>query len=215
MPDYLMALMNINLKRGGANKDLNPVFKHATDGTNADFTTQVSVGTNSGFLTVRFLCEDNPFSLQNSMKIHNEPLYNQEVFEIFISAGADDPKSYFEIEINPNNAVWIGEIANPELGEGPQRIVRQMEPAEVGLKHGAEIFDGCWSGFLNIPWELLGESTDYRINFYRIRSKVSHPDPDWECDAATCDFVCWSSTLSGAEPAFHRPKRFGHLKVNG
>lgn len=210
-----MALMNIILKKGVGNADLDPVFKHATDGTDADFNTRVSLGADDRFLKVGFLCEQNFFTHQNSMKIHNEPLYNQEVFEVFVGTGGEDPQSYFEIEINPNNAVWIGEIANPELGEGPQRIVRQMEPGAAGLEYGVETGNDSWGGFLHIPWELLGESTDYRVNFYRIRSKASHPDPDWECDAATCDFVCWSSTLSGAGPAFHRPKRFGHLKVNG
>lgn len=207
--------MDIFLKSGEGNSDLNPIFKHATNGEDADFNTQVSLRADSRFLKVDFTCEQNLFTEQNAMKIHNAPLYNQEVFEVFIGAGEEDPRAYFEIEINPNNAVWIGEITNPELGEGPQQIVRQMEPEAVGLEHEAEAGPGQWSGFLHIPWELIGKAPggNYRINFYRIRSKASHPDPDWECDALTCDFVCWSSTLSGTEPAFHRPKRFGHLKV--
>lgn len=208
-----MALMNIILKRGGENADLNPVFKHATDGTDADFNTPVSLSADDRFLKVRFSCGQNHFTGENSMKTHNAPLYNQEVFEVFIGTGEDDPKAYFEIEINPNNAVWIGEIANPGLGEEPQRIVRQMEPEAVGLEHGIETGKDSWGGFLHIPWALVGGTGSYRVNFYRIRSKASHSDPGWECDTETCDFVCWSSTLSGAEPAFHRPRRFGHLQV--
>ncbi|WP_367915490.1 carbohydrate-binding family 9-like protein [Leadbetterella sp. DM7] len=207
--------MDIILKHGEGTVELDPVFKHATNGLDAGFRTRVTLGADERFLKVNFMCEDNLFTEQNSMKVHNAPLYNQEVFEVFIGVGEEDPTAYFEVEINPNNAVWIGEIANPELGNGPQRIVRQLEPEAAGIAHGTEVKEGAWGGFLHIPWELAGEPAggDYRVNFYRIRSRVSHADPDWECDAETCDFVCWRSTLSGAEPAFHRPRRFGHLKV--
>lgn len=212
---YFIALMNIIVKKGKGKVDLDPVFKHATNGEDADFNTRVTLDADDRFLKVDFTCEQNLFTEENSMKIHNAPLYHQEVFEVFIGAGEEDPHDYFEIEINPNNAVWIGEIANPERGEGPQHIVRQMEPEAAGISYGTETAKGVWNGFLHIPWKLIGEERngEYRVNFYRIRSRVSHAGPDWECDADTCDFVCWSSTLSGAEPAFHRPKKFGRLKV--
>jgi len=213
LPRYFIAFMNIILKKGEGEVDLDPVFKHAANGEEADFHTRVTLSADERFLKVSFRCEQNLFTQENAMRIHNEPLYRQEVFEVFIGSGQEDPEYYFEIEINPNNAVWIGEIANPDRGESPQRIVRQMEPGTAGIAHGAETVQGAWSGFLRIPWQLIGDEKDYRVNFYRIRSRVPHSGPDWECDADTCDFVCWRSTLSGAEPAFHRPRQFGHLKI--
>lgn len=191
-------------------------FLYATDGKEADFDTQFSVSYDKEFLNVEFMCGDNNFTSENSFTEHNQPLYNQEVFEVFVGLGKEDTKEYLEIEINPNNALWIGKISNPDLGESPQRILEQISPQEAGILHEVSIFDNTWSGYLHIPWEFIGRDIDgnYRINFYRIRSKVSHPNPDWECDTETCDFVCWQSTLSGESPAFHRPKRFGHLHIS-
>lgn len=206
--------MKIELE-SGVEFNYSDSFFHSTNGDVSDFETHFSLTYNNDFLKVTFSCKDNPFTAENTLTQHNAPLYNQEVFEVFIGLGAEDSKEYLEIEINPNNALWIGQISNPALGEAAQSIVRLFSPDEAGIKHSIEIQENAWSGFLHIPWSFIGEDKngDYRINFYRIRSRVSHPNPEWECDAETCDFVCWQSTFSGKDPAFHRPKRFGYLKV--
>lgn len=208
--------MQIHLQSPDSKQLITTPFKHATNGENAEFFTKVEVASDTNYLKVGFVCGDNNFTSENSLTVHNQPLYNQEVFEVFVGLGKEDTKEYLEIEINPNNALWIGKISNPDLGESPQRILEQISPQEAGILHEVSIFDNTWSGYLHIPWEFIGRDIDgnYRINFYRIRSKVSHPNPDWECDTETCDFVCWQSTFSGESPAFHRPKRFGHLLVS-
>lgn len=208
--------MRIHLQDSDAKHLIHSPFYHATDGTEADFRTEVEVSYDKEYLKVEFVCRDNNFTSENTLTEHNQPLYNQEVFEIFIGLGKDDPKEYLEIEINPNNALWIGEISNPDLGESLQNIVRQFTPEEAGIAHKVSLVENTWSGYLHIPWKFIGDDKDgnYRINFYRIRSRVSHPNSDWECDVKTCDFVCWQSTLSGENPAFHRPKRFGYLKID-
>lgn len=190
-------------------------FENSTDGSKADFNTNLEVSADSQVLKIKFVCFDNPFTDDNSMFEHNAPLYNQEVFEVFVAAGEEDPKKYWEIEINPNNAVWIGEIANPDLGDSQQTIIRQLLPDEAGVEFGVEKGKSQWSGYLNIPWKLIGKpgGEKYRINFYRIRSRIHHSETDWMCDTETCDFVCWNSTLSGKDPAFHRPKKFGNLLI--
>lgn len=208
--------MQIHLQAPDSKHLIATPFKHATNGENADFFTKVEVASDADYLKVEFVCGDNNFTSENSLTEHNQPLYNQEVFEVFVGLGKEDTKEYLEIEVNPNNALWIGKISNPVLGESPQRILEQISLQEAGILHEVSIFDNTWSGYLHIPWKFIGRDIDgsYRINFYRIRSKVSHPNPDWECDTETCDFVCWQSTLSGESPAFHRPKRFGHLLIS-
>lgn len=208
--------MELNLNAAHTPVTVSTPFQHATNGQVAEFTTEVEVSYDENYLKVAFSCEDNLFTLQNTMTEHNAPLYNQEVFEVFIGAGHEDSKEYLEIEINPNSALWIGKISNPELGEGPQSIVQQFSPDTAGIIHSINMEENSWSGYLHIPWRFIGKDKEgnYRINFYRIRANVSHDNPNWECDAETCDFVCWQSTLSGKNPAFHRPKRFGYLKVN-
>lgn len=207
--------MFINLQASGAKYTIATPFQHSTDGKEADFITQVSLTNDMNYLKVDFLCDDNLYTSENTMTRHNAPLYQQEVFEVFIGVGKEDCREYLEIEINPNNALWVGKIYNPELGAAEEEILEQVDPDEAGIKYKVEVSTNAWSGYLHIPWSFIGQDTqgNYRINFYRIRSGVSHTDPNWQCDADSCDFVCWNSTLSGAEPAFHRPKRFGHLRV--
>ncbi len=192
---------------------LEPIFYHATDGTAVSYETKVAVSLKGERLVIDFHCAENPFVNTNTMFGHNEELYNQEVFEVFIASGADDPHTYFEIEINPNNAVWIGKIENPDLGETVQKTVQMYKPDEFGLEFEAVKLENAWQGFLSIPLDGIGHSNVYRINFYRIRSKVEQTDSNWVCSTDNCDFVCWESTLSGENPAFHRPKRFGVLEL--
>ena len=193
----------------------NQPFHHSTDGKIADYNTSFVVSYDEQFLNIDFNCADNPNTDDNTLTEHNSPLYNQEVFEVFIGSGVEDSKSYLEVEINPNNAIWIGRISNPSLGERMQSLEEQVEYDTSGIKHEVNHEESAWSGFLRIPWELIGKNDDgnYRINFYRIRSRSSHSEKDWVCDTESCDFVCWKSTMSGKEPAFHRPKQFGVLKI--
>ena len=210
-----MEEFKIYLKRTGETVSLNPVFKHATNGQSADFATNVSLSYSEKYLSIRFECLQDNFVKQNNMTEHNAPLYNQEVFEVFISPGNDDSKKYLEIEINPNNALWAGKINNPSLGSATQSLEGMIDHADTGIIHSISVSENSWKGTLEIPWSLIGEDKDgkYRLNFYRIRANQSHENPDWTCDAETCDFVCWSPTMSGDSPAFHRPKQFGYMEI--
>ncbi|WP_255067881.1 carbohydrate-binding family 9-like protein [Lacihabitans sp. LS3-19] len=205
----------INLKKSGETVSLNPIFKHATNGQSAEFTTSVSVSYSEKYLSINFECLQDEFVKQNNMTEHNAPLYNQEVFEVFISPGEEDSKHYLEIEINPKNALWVGKINNPSLGSETQTLDSMIEHADAGINHSISVAENSWKGTLDIPWSLIGNDKDgkYRLNFYRIRANQSHENPDWTCNAETCDFVCWSPTMSGNSPAFHRPKQFGHLII--
>jgi hypothetical protein len=206
----------IDLAKSGVATSLSPVFFNATDGSPANFETRVSLSYLEVALRVDFQCLENNFTHQNSMKGDNEPLYDQEVFEVFIGAGEGDPTDYFEIEINPNNAIWLGKMSNPSLGLSNVSIEKMLLKSEVNVKHNVTVSGTTWGGFIEIPWKMLSSSAtnQYRLNFYRIRSNTAHQSKNWICDANTCDFVCWSSTLSGVEPAFHRPRRFGLLNLS-
>jgi hypothetical protein len=205
----------IQLPKTGKPINLTSVFFKATDGTECGFETKVSLMYSANNLKVDFECFENNFTEQNTMKVDNDPLYDQEVFEVFIASGEGDPAHYFEIELNPNNAIWLGKMSNPSLGLTNVNIDKMLLKSEVEVRHNVTIKGNSWSGFIEIPWKLLSEKLEnsYRLNFYRIRSNTSHSKPNWVCDPETCDFVCWSSTLSGNEPSFHRPRRFGLLNL--
>lgn len=198
----------------GAWLALPPTMFRSTDGLASDYPTTIQLRADDDFLHVAFECERDEFVHENYLRQHGEPIYNQEVFELFIAAGESDPVQYLEFEINPNDATWIGKITNPRLGEIDMGISTEMvSHEESGVRHQVQKGDSSWSGSFSIPWSLVSETkaSHYRLNFYRIVSKKSHPAVDWVCDEANAEFICWSSTMSGDTPAFHRPKRFGHL----
>jgi hypothetical protein len=190
-------------------------FTRSTDGSVADYPTKVKMKAGKKYLSISFQCEKDEYVAQNYLKEHNEPLFNQEVFEIFIAAGADDPSDYIEIEINPNNAIWVGKINFPTPDAGKDMSTKMVGHAESGIKHTAKKGKKRWSGTLDIPWTLISEKREekYRFNLYRIVSIKSHPNKNWKCNLENCEFLCWNSTMNGKVPAFHRPKKFGNLVI--
>ncbi len=209
------AAYGFTLTRQQWSSPLGLYFRHSTDGTLSSERTEVKLMFDEVFFHIDFACHDNPFTHQNHMKEHNAPLYNQEVFEVFISEGEQDPVNYLEIEINPNNALWIGRIKNPSLGTGGGNSTEMISYNDSGIMHQVSLLDNTWSGRISIPWKLIGEQQPeiYRLNFYRIVSVKSHQDQNWKCNKQDCHFLCWSPTMSGKDPAFHRPKKFGRMQL--
>ena len=97
--------------------------------------------------------------------------------------------------------------------EAPKNLT--FVPYETAkIKHNIKKEKESWSGEMQIPWALLGGKKDnYRLNFYRIVSLQSHPNFDWKCSPNDCAFLCWSSSMSGETPRFHRPDAFGRLEL--
>ena len=187
-------------------------FKNATDGKTSSQTTEVKLKADDQYLSIEFSCLQNPFVAQNSYTKHNSEMYNQEVFELFIAEGSATPTRYLELEINPNNALFAGWIENPTK-EAPKSC-DFVSHEDVKIIHSVSKTADSWSGKMQIPWALLGgKQNTYRVNFYRIISLKSHTKSDWKGTPATCAYLCWSPTMSGAVPRFHRPEAFGILKV--
>ena len=144
-------------------------FRQATDGAQQPQRTLVRLMQDETYLYVAFTCKDNPYWKQNSYKAHNSDMWNQEVFEVFIAEGTDTPSRYLEIEINPNNALFVGWIDNPsKLGDANRLALVPYEEAQI--QHAiTQTTADSWSGSLRIPLSLIGNGhTSYRLNFYRI-----------------------------------------------
>ncbi|GAB2780035.1 hypothetical protein GCM10027275_24460 [Rhabdobacter roseus] len=190
-----------------------PYFYHATDGQPATHRTQVRLRLTPSTLQLAFDCLDAPFHGANTYHEHNTDLWRQEVFELFIAEGAATPTRYLELELNPNNALFVGWIDNPN-GLRPDHLAF-VPYAEAGIRHRVTRQAGSWSGELEVPLSLIGpQSTSiYRLNFYRITLLHQPETKRWECDPTNCAFLGWRSTLSGERPAFHRPAYFGTLRI--
>ena len=192
-----------------------PFFKHSVEGKPIKEGTIVRAKYDSLYLEIKFECKNNPRIDQNSYKEDNSPMYNQEVFEIFISQGESTPEEYLEIELNPNNALFVGRILNNKKQFKNDFV--DIQSSGITHKVNQDLENNIWSGYIRIPRSLIASEdvfeNTFRLNFYRIISKEDHIVPDWKVDEKNAIFACWSSTMS-ENPQFHVPSRFGFLKLD-
>lgn len=212
-----LSLPTISLQDASPYEFTPPYFFRATDGQRIDVLTHFTLEKTQDALIIRFDCRDNPFLSYNRMTETNDDLYNQEVFEVFIAAGKENPTNYLEIEVNPNNALWVGWVHNPSLGLGTEpNTLKMIQKEQISIQHKVTCQESSWSGELQIPLALITDRVDernFRINFYRIVAKEKPKDTQWVCTDENAHFLCWSPTMSGQVPAFHRPTHFGYLQL--
>jgi len=193
-----------------------PYFKHAVSGAPIEEKTAVQIKYDSSYLDMKFDCKNNPRMDQNFYTKDNSALYNQEVFEIFLSQGSENPEAYIEIQLNPNDALYVSKITYH--GQSDKLIeIELLDTLASGILHSVSKNNAqkSWSGRLRIPLSLLtdekkGSKEVFRFNLFRVISKKDHLDPNWAATAENAIFSCWSSTYK-KEPQFHVPDRFGFL----
>ena len=193
-----------------------PHFKHAVSGAPIEEKTVVQIKYDSSCLDIKFDCKNNPRMDQNFYTKDNSPIYNQEVFEIFISQGSVTPEAYIEIQLNPNDALYVSKISYG-VPSGNQFKIELLDTVKSGIVHSVSKHKEhhSWSGKLSIPLSLLsnekkGSTEVFRLNLYRVISKRDQLDPNWVAISENAIYSCWSSTYQ-KEPQFHVPDRFGFL----
>ena len=151
---------------------------------------------------------------QNQYTECNSKMWNQEVMEMFIapSTPGKDPKTYLEIEVTPQNALFVARINNPD-GTGANNQSTMVDCHKSGIRRETYRKEGVWHSKLHVPWKLIGKSEDntYTGNFFRVAMQDT-ADPHADCTPQTCMYGGWRSTHSDP-PAFHHPKYFGTLKL--
>lgn len=148
-------------------------------------------------LRVLFLAEDDyPWA---NYKNRDEPLYEEEVVEVFLDP-VGDLEGYFEFEVNPNNARL--DLVLRRVRSGYRKDFRWICE---GFSSEVRIAEGVWTTEIAIPFASLGNAApvgEWRANFYRIDRPQGKL---WELSA-------WSPTCVAA---FHVPQRFGILTFEG
>ena len=159
--------------------------------------TAVRVATRGGALLVRFDGRDR--GVVATLTERDAPLWKEDVFEVFLSPNAS-PGVYYEFEVNPLGALFDARIESPEGRRETMRAdVAWNCPgfsARVGRRE-----DHWWARF-RIPLAPLcpDMAAGWRANFYRI----DRGEPD--------EYSAWSPTFA-TPPDFHRPDRFGRLRL--
>ncbi len=165
--------------------------------------TAVRIGRRGDALCVRFDGRDR--GIVATHREHDAPLWEEDVFEVFLSPGDEPPKRYFELEVNPLGALFDARVDSPDLRRSTMRVDTAWDCA--GLRARVKCGPRRWSADLRIPFAALCEGSPpprWRSNFYRIdRGVPGEPD----------EFSAWSPTFSDP-PDFHVPGRFGILLMD-
>ncbi len=164
--------------------------------------TALRVGLRGRILCVRFDGRDD--GVVATYTGHDDPLWKEDVFEVFLAPGADAPTAYYEFEVNPLGALFDALIESPNKGREGMRIGTEWDCPGFAARVSRK--ESRWSASIRIPLDGLcsaGEADprrDWRAAFYRI----DRGTPD--------EFSAWSPTLR--DPAeFHVPERFGVLRL--
>lgn len=126
------------------------------------------------------------------------PLYEEEVVEVFLDP-VGDAESYFEIEVNPLNAVLDLVLRRNRSG-----YVKDFAWRCEGLRTAVAKTDAAWSAELAIPFRSLIAAPPqvgdrWRVNFCRIDRPPGVPR----------ELTAWSPA---GRANFHTPERFGILQ---
>lgn len=145
----------------------------------------------------------------------DEPIYEEEVVEVFLGKGEKVPTEYFEFQFSPKGVRFDAKITNPtgsrkdagfkvDIGwDSPnlkfiQKIENQL-PVDEGCTKGT------WVTEVFIPWSDLGwrvkTGDRLRVNFFRIDGYPKQSS-----------FQAWQPTFEDP-PNFHVPDKFGLIEL--
>ncbi len=162
-------------------------------------------------LAVRFDCADR-FAWGTHTE-RDDPLWQEEVVELFLGIGQADPRHYFEFEISPRGVLFDARVDNPTSKRADLSVDTSWNCPGIRWGAGAKetlLATGLpedWWAVLVLPWASLSASElpdILRANFYRIERPTG----------GAPEFSAWSPTLADP-PDFHQPARFGFLSLGG
>jgi hypothetical protein len=181
-----------------------PSFSRADGSGPARQQTVAHVCADAQVLYVRFDCDDR--DIWGTYERRDDPIYDQEAVELFISPGAATPVRYYEFEVSPNGVLLDAAIYNPTALRADIEVDLSWNCPGIHYEAGRDDRAGHWWASMIIPWHAIAPGDElpatWRANFCRIeRPRDAEPE-----------FSCWSPTMT--EPAdFHKPAYFGTLHL--
>jgi hypothetical protein len=171
----------------------------ATDAGAPRLATTVAAYYDDDFLTVVFDAEDD--EIVATYLGHDEPLWQEDVVEIFIAPEGLTP--YFEIEVNPLGTTFDARIDSPDGVRATMKT--DLAWTCEGLFAALRRDDGTRvQTVIRIPFASLrnhpNAGDEWRVNFFRIDRSAAHGD----------DFSAWQPTMK-TPPDFHVTAAFGSL----
>ncbi len=181
-----------------------PPLVRAEDGSAAEQETRVRVAWDETALHVRFDCVDR--HAWGTLTRRDDPLWQEEVVEVFLAPGEADPVDYLEFEVSPGGVLFDAKIHNPTSLRADLRADTSWDCPGLRWEAGAGTARQDWWAVLRLPWNGLLEGEPpppvWRANFYRIERPGDGP----------VEYSAWSPTHA-SPAAFQRPAWFGVLEL--
>jgi len=160
-----------------------------------EFETKVEVTLTDKELIFDFFCKNSKFF--SACDKYNGPIFDGDVCEAFISTSGDMTK-YYEIEVAPNNCVFLEKITNPNCDN-----TFVEDPIEENfVKSEVELLGNDYRCKFSVPLDKIGydENVGILYNIYRIETEGGITDKN---------LLAMNPTF---ESAFHRPQYFVKIK---
>lgn len=180
-------------------------LRSSIDGASPRLSTRVAVWHDRQSLCVLFSAADD--RIVATHLVHDAPLYDEDVFEVFLAPRA--LTTYFELEVNPLGTLFDARIESPDGVRASMRAHRGWTcdglTSMIRVTFGETALRTV-DTLLRIPFAGLGcpppvEGEQWRANFFRIDRHPEHGD----------EFSAWHPTLKN--PAdFHVAAAFGVLE---
>lgn len=180
-------------------------LRRVTDAAAPRLATSVAAWYDDDYLTV--LCSGTDDHIRATYHVHDDPLYEQDVVELFLAP--DGLQRYFEIEVSPHGVIFDAAIDSP-AGTRDGMITDVTWTCEglfVALRKVVES-SGVMSidTVIRVPFFALeratpGDGETWRANFFRIDRHPEHGD----------EFSAWQPTMRNP-PDFHVAAAFGTLR---
>ncbi|KAK3319619.1 hypothetical protein B0T19DRAFT_467234 [Cercophora scortea] len=147
----------------------------------------------------------------NASQTTNDPIWQYEVMEAFISRGTDDPQTYLEFEVSPGNTTYQAFVYNPSkvrAAGAPFDHFFTTQPGVDGFSAATQLDRErkTWISKVQIPLGLFnvdegeGRGTRWRMNFFRtVVSNETFPNQG---------LGAWSPTN---QSSFHMTPFFGRV----
>ncbi len=163
-------------------------LKDNRTGKKAKFLSDVSLSLHGNYLIFAFNSRNTTFNSYSSK--NNADLFRGDVVEVFLSIGK--PNHYYEIEVAPNNTLFLGEIFNDEVTRKLHRL-RKNTFVETKTTH----YNNGYKTTIKINLLTIDANIkNIKFNCFRIETEGLKRDKN---------LFSLSPTMSGS---FHKPEYF-------
>jgi hypothetical protein len=177
-------------------------FKHTMSGQPVERTTEVRLMWDDDNLYVAMRADDD--YLKSRYTKHDDELWNEDVFEVFLDPGGDQ-KNYYELQVSPAGIIFDSHLPQYRQNRNEwssQMVAKVKLDGKVNQDKGD---DKGWSAELAIPFASLNTGggvppkaeDKWRVNFFRVDITKERPQ-----------YSAWSPPMRGD---FHALDKFGTI----